>query len=51
MKLDPEGYEEKLLLIYCHFESSLHLLLQQSTLNSSLDLVVSKDLGDLKMFL
>ncbi|KAG0488043.1 hypothetical protein HPP92_006854 [Vanilla planifolia] len=51
MKLDPEGYEAELLLIYGHFESSLHLFLQQSALSSSSDPVVSKDLGDLTMFL
>ncbi|KAG0448804.1 hypothetical protein HPP92_027652 [Vanilla planifolia] len=51
MKLDPEGYEAELLLIYGHFESSLHLFLQQSVLSSSSDPVVSKDLGDLTMFL
>ncbi|KAG0448801.1 hypothetical protein HPP92_027649 [Vanilla planifolia] len=49
MKLDSEGYEVELLLIYDHFESSLHLFLQQSVLSSSSDPVVSKDLGDLTM--
>ncbi|KAG0450073.1 hypothetical protein HPP92_027089 [Vanilla planifolia] len=44
MKLDVEGYEAKLLLIYDRFESSLHLFLQQSTLSLSSDLVVSKPL-------
>ncbi|KAG0495259.1 hypothetical protein HPP92_006253 [Vanilla planifolia] len=34
-----------------HFEMSLLLFLQQSTLSSSSDLVVSKDLDDLTMFL
>ncbi|KAG0450356.1 hypothetical protein HPP92_026938 [Vanilla planifolia] len=37
MKLDPEGYEAELLLIYRHFESSLHFFLQSEvrTLPSS----------------
>lgn len=51
MKLDPEGYEAELLLIYRHFESTLHLFRQQSALSSSSDPVLSKDLSDLAMFL
>ncbi|KAI0495784.1 hypothetical protein KFK09_022087 [Dendrobium nobile] len=51
MKLDPEGYEAELLLIYRHFESTLHLFQQQSALSPSSDPVLSKDLGDLAMFL
>ncbi|KAI0495774.1 hypothetical protein KFK09_022077 [Dendrobium nobile] len=51
MKLDPEGYEAELVLIYRHFESTLHLFQQQSALSPSSDPVLSKDLGDLAMFL
>ncbi|PKA51957.1 hypothetical protein AXF42_Ash008186 [Apostasia shenzhenica] len=51
MKLDPEGYEGELQLIYRHFESSLQLFRQQSAVSTSTDAVVSKDLGDLTMFL
>ncbi|WOK95255.1 hypothetical protein Cni_G03962 [Canna indica] len=51
MKCDPEGYEAELLLMYRHFESSLHLFRHQSALSPSTDPVVSKDLGDLAMFL
>ncbi|CAA7390889.1 unnamed protein product [Spirodela intermedia] len=51
MKCDPEGYETELKLLYRHFESSLHLFRQQSALSVSADPVVSKDLGDMSMFL
>ncbi|KAL0909542.1 hypothetical protein M5K25_020418 [Dendrobium thyrsiflorum] len=51
MKLDPDGYEAELSLIYRHFESTLHLFQQQSALSPSSDPVLSKDLGDLAMFL
>lgn len=51
MKCDPEGYETELNLLYRHFESSLHLFRQQSALSVSADPVVSKDLGDMSMFL
>ena len=51
MKCDPEGYEMELNLLYRHFDSSLHLFQQQSALSVSADPVVSKDLGDMSMFL
>ncbi|XP_073099414.1 uncharacterized protein [Elaeis guineensis] len=51
MKCDPEGYEAELLLLYRHFESSLHLFRHQSALSPSSDPAVAKDLGDLAMFL
>ncbi|XP_073102881.1 uncharacterized protein [Elaeis guineensis] len=51
MKCDPEVYEAELLLLYHHFESSLHLFCHQSSLNPSSDPTVAKDLGDLAMFL
>ncbi|KAG0493142.1 hypothetical protein HPP92_006540 [Vanilla planifolia] len=51
MKLDLKGYEVELLLIYGRFQLSLHHFLQQSVLSSSSDPMVSKDLGDLTMFL
>lgn len=51
MKLDPEGYEAELILIYRHFESTLHLFRQQSALSPLSDPALSKDLGDLAMFL
>ncbi|KAK1319518.1 hypothetical protein QJS10_CPB04g00030 [Acorus calamus] len=62
MKCDPEGYESELLLLYRHFDSSLHLFRQQSAFSVSAsasggggggggDPTVTKDLGDLAMFL
>ncbi|XP_020591282.1 protein SDA1 homolog [Phalaenopsis equestris] len=51
MKLDPEGYEEEMLLIYRHFKSTLNLFRQQSALSPSSDPVLAKDLGDLVLFL
>uniref|UniRef100_A0A804HTC2 Protein SDA1 n=1 Tax=Musa acuminata subsp. malaccensis TaxID=214687 RepID=A0A804HTC2_MUSAM len=51
MKCDPEGYEAELLLLYRHFESSLHLFRHQSALRPSSDLSLGKDLEDLTMFL
>eukprot|EP00262_Sarcandra_glabra_P008535 TRINITY_DN2205_c0_g4_i1.p1 TRINITY_DN2205_c0_g4~~TRINITY_DN2205_c0_g4_i1.p1 ORF type:complete len:823 (-),score=204.45 TRINITY_DN2205_c0_g4_i1:71-2539(-) len=53
MKSDPEGYKSELHLLYRHFNSSLDLFQQQSTLTSSsiTDPTVSKDLGDMAMFL
>ncbi|KAG1328007.1 putative protein SDA1 [Cocos nucifera] len=51
MKCDPEGYEAELLLLYRHFESSLHLFRHQSAVSPSSDPAVAKDLGDLAMFL
>ncbi|WOK95249.1 hypothetical protein Cni_G03956 [Canna indica] len=37
MKCDPKGYEAELLLMYRHFESSLHLFRHQSALSPSSD--------------
>ncbi|KAG9445522.1 hypothetical protein H6P81_011650 [Aristolochia fimbriata] len=56
MKCDPDGYEAELRLLYRHFETSLNLFHQQSALNITTtgigpDPVVSKDLGDMAMFL
>ncbi|KAF9604350.1 hypothetical protein IFM89_006357 [Coptis chinensis] len=57
MKIDPEGYETELIQLYRHFDSSLHLFQQQSTLNlnstgnNTTDPTISKDLGDMAMFL
>ncbi|KAL5991132.1 hypothetical protein ACLOJK_012038 [Asimina triloba] len=59
MKCDPEGYQSELLLLYRHFDSSLHLFHQQSAFNPSSvcasgvgpDPTVAKDLGDMAMFL
>ncbi|XP_058115565.1 uncharacterized protein LOC131258331 [Magnolia sinica] len=59
MKCDPEGYESELLLLYRHFDSSLHLFQQQSSFNPSSistsgvggDPTIAKDLGDMAMFL
>lgn len=49
--MDPEGYETELLLVYRHFKSTLNLFKQQSALSFTSDPAVSKDLGDLAMFL
>ncbi|MCL7046810.1 hypothetical protein MKW94_012520 [Papaver nudicaule] len=54
MKIDPEGYETELSLLYKHFDSLLFLFQQQSALSFSSingDPTVSKDLGDMAMFL
>ncbi|KAI3970375.1 hypothetical protein MKX01_024022 [Papaver californicum] len=54
MKIDPEGYETELALLYKHFDSLLFLFQQQSALSFSSingDPTVSKDLGDMAMFL
>ncbi|XP_026387780.1 protein SDA1 homolog [Papaver somniferum] len=54
MKIDPEGYETELTLLYKHFDSLLLLFQQQSALSFSSingDPTVSKDLGDMAMFL
>ncbi|KAI3856166.1 hypothetical protein MKX03_027748 [Papaver bracteatum] len=54
MKIDPEGYETELTLLYKHFDSLLLLFQQQSALSFSSingDPSVSKDLGDMAMFL
>ncbi|RZC68641.1 hypothetical protein C5167_031831 [Papaver somniferum] len=54
MKIDPEGYETELTLLYKHFDSLLVLFQQQSALSFSSingDPTVSKDLGDMAMFL
>ncbi|KAF8378179.1 hypothetical protein HHK36_029516 [Tetracentron sinense] len=57
MKCDPEGYESELLLLYRHFDSSLHLFHQQAALSFTSiggvggDLTVAKELGDMTMFL
>ncbi|KAI3926111.1 hypothetical protein MKW98_028247 [Papaver atlanticum] len=54
MKIDPEGYETELTLLYKHFDSLLVLFQQQSAISFSSinsDLTVSKDLGDMGMFL
>ncbi|KAI3878839.1 hypothetical protein MKW92_008138 [Papaver armeniacum] len=54
MKIDPEGYETELTLLYKHFDSLLFLFQQQSALSFSSingDPTVSKDLGDMAMFL
>ncbi|KAI3860359.1 hypothetical protein MKX03_007115 [Papaver bracteatum] len=54
MKIDPEGYETELALLYKHFDSLLFLFQQQSALSFSSingDPTISKDLGDMAMFL
>ncbi|KAI3966934.1 hypothetical protein MKX01_017585 [Papaver californicum] len=54
MKIDPEGYETELTLLYKHFDSLLFLFQQQSALTFSSidgDPTVCKDLGDMAMFL
>ncbi|KAL8142020.1 hypothetical protein V2J09_015052 [Rumex salicifolius] len=57
MKVDPEGYDMELQLIYKQFKSSLELFKQQAALNfNSLsgigaDNTVAKDLADRAMFL
>uniref|UniRef100_A0A1D1XRJ6 Protein SDA1 n=1 Tax=Anthurium amnicola TaxID=1678845 RepID=A0A1D1XRJ6_9ARAE len=51
MKCDPEGYEAELLLLYRHFDSSLHLFHRHSAMGSPADPVVAKGLGDMSMFL
>ncbi|KAK8970783.1 hypothetical protein KSP40_PGU011877 [Platanthera guangdongensis] len=51
MKMDPEGHETELLLVYRHFKSTLQLFKQQSALSATSDPAVSKYLGDLAMFL
>ncbi|CAK9180519.1 unnamed protein product [Ilex paraguariensis] len=57
MKIDPEGYQTELSLLYNQFKSSLELFQQQAALNFtsisgiSTDSTVAKDLGDRAMFL
>lgn len=57
MKIDPEGYQSELTLLYAQFKSSLSLFHQQAALNFSsvsgigADPTVAKDLGDRSMFL
>lgn len=59
MKIDPEGYETELNLLYSQFNSAVELFGQQSTLSfTSLsssgicaDLTIAKELGDKAMFL
>ncbi|KAK8971121.1 hypothetical protein KSP40_PGU010636 [Platanthera guangdongensis] len=51
MKMDPEGHDTELLLVYRHFKSTLQLFKQQSMLSFTSDLAISKYLGDLVMFL
>lgn len=57
MKIDPEGYESELTLLYAQFKSSLSLFTQQAALNFcsvsgiGADPSVARDLGDRAMFL
>ncbi|EEF47597.1 protein SDA1 homolog [Ricinus communis] len=58
MKIDPEGYETELSLLYSQFNSALELFQQQSALNFTssssgicADPTIAKELGDRAMFL
>ncbi|KAJ6804963.1 protein SDA1-like protein [Iris pallida] len=51
MKSDPDGYLSELHLILRHFDSSLDLFRRHSSLSTSTDPSVSKELGDFAMFL
>ncbi|KAK8971122.1 hypothetical protein KSP40_PGU010637 [Platanthera guangdongensis] len=42
MKMDPEGHETELHLVYRHFKSTLQLFKQQSALSSTSDPTISK---------
>ncbi|KAF2307090.1 hypothetical protein GH714_024769 [Hevea brasiliensis] len=59
MKMDPEGYETELGVLYIQFNSALELFQQQAALNFTsifssgvcADPIIAKDLGDRAMFL
>lgn len=51
MKCDPEGYESELLILYRHFDSSLQLFHQKSSLDTSSHTDASNQLGEMVMFL
>lgn len=57
MKIDPEGYDTELQLIYNQFKSSVELFQQQAAMSFTTvsgitgDSTVAKDLGDRAMFL